>query len=103
MADKAKPGLTLISPTSTLHELAAYFKQITGREPSREELEAAAGQLDGDTKMPEAHFGKVLEEGQSHPQMDDVDPDDEELEQSPPEVTAALGFDPKDIDNEDDA
>jgi hypothetical protein len=30
---------------------------------------------------------------------EEIDPDDEELEQTPPDVVEALGFDPKEMDN----
>ncbi|MDR2018754.1 MAG: hypothetical protein LBQ00_07810 [Syntrophobacterales bacterium] len=38
-------------------------------------------------------------------EVDDPDPDDEEMEVTPPDVIAVLGFDPKDLkylDDEDD-
>ncbi len=35
--------------------------------------------------------------------VDDEDPDDEELEVTPPGVVMMLGFDPKDMDEDEDA
>lgn len=50
-----------------------------------------------DDELPMAHFGPV---GTPLPDesdwTDDPDPDDEELDETPPDVIAMLGFDPLD-------
>lgn len=54
-----------------------------------------------DKGLPDAHFGDVVLEqnDQVLDAPDDIETDDdEELEKTPPDVTAILGFDPKELD-----
>ena len=45
--------------------------------------------------LPDAHFGSVAEVPEAPPAPDDdEDPDDELLDETPPEVVMILGFDP---------
>ena len=45
--------------------------------------------------MPDAHFGGVSEVAEPAPEPDDdEDPDDELLDETPPEIVKMLGFDP---------
>ena len=49
--------------------------------------------------LPDAHFeGSTGEEWKD---FDEVDPDDEELDETPADVVMMLGFDPKDADEDD--
>jgi hypothetical protein len=52
-------------------------------------------------EMPDVHFGKVGGSGVDWRKIDDPDPDDEELEVTPANVIAMLGFDPKEFSEED--
>ena len=54
--------------------------------------------------LPDAHFGGVSEVEEPAPEPDDdEDPDDELLDETPPEVVKMLGFDPALEDDGDDA
>ena len=45
--------------------------------------------------LPDAHFGGVSEVAEPAPEPDDdEDPDDELLDETPPEIVMMLGFDP---------
>jgi hypothetical protein len=48
--------------------------------------------------FPMAHFGTADDKPIDWSAMNDADPDDEELEESPPDVVMMLGFDPKTVD-----
>ena len=55
--------------------------------------------------LPDAHFGGVSEVAEPAPEPDDdEDPDDELLDETPPEIVKMLGFDPalEDGDETDD-
>ncbi len=43
------------------------------------------------------HFGSVGRKPAPISDADDLDPDDDEMEVSPPDVVAMLGFDPKEF------
>ena len=94
-----KPSLSLLSGarSTNVDDLAALFKQMTGRTPTAEEFEAARRDLAAadDTQIPQAHFGSA---GAPLPKGgigdDDIDPDDEELAETPQDVIDMLGFDP---------
>lgn len=45
------------------------------------------------------HFGAVDAPLPDYRKADDPDPDDEELAETPPDVTAMLGFDPKELNS----
>ena len=46
--------------------------------------------------LPDVHFGDADEPVDWQAADDELDPDDEELDETPEEVVAMLGFDPKD-------
>jgi len=43
--DKQKPSLTHLSPRATLEEVLAFFRKLTGREPTEADKEAAKAVL----------------------------------------------------------
>ena len=52
--------------------------------------------------LPDAHFGGVSEVAEPAPEPDDdEDPDDELLDETPPEIVKMLGFDPA-LENDDE-
>jgi hypothetical protein len=52
--------------------------------------------------LPDVHFGDVTDEpNENWKDLDEADPDDEELEQTPQSVIDMLGFDPKEPDEDD--
>lgn len=53
-----------------------------------------------DLLWPEMHVAGAEPTGEDAAAPDDVDPDDEELDVTPPDVVLALGFDPKLADDE---
>lgn len=49
MAETTKPALNLVGPQDglvTLEDLAAMYKQLTGKDPTPEDLDAAKAVLD---------------------------------------------------------
>ena len=56
-------------------------------------------------KLPMVHFGVVdeNEEPEGWKEFVDFDPDDEEMDVTPPDVIEMLGFDPKEFSQEDGA
>lgn len=51
-----------------------------------------------ENELPDVHFGSPEAQPVDWRNAPDDDPDDEELEETPPFVVAVLGYDPKDID-----
>ena len=53
-----------------------------------------------DNELPDIWFGEVGERGIDWRTLpDEVDPDDEEMEQTPQDVIDLLGFDPKELED----
>jgi hypothetical protein len=96
-----KPSLQLLHASATAEEIAALFEKLTGRKPTDDEM--ASGYQEHEYAIPQAHFGAAdagdadwrSAGGEDGSQDGD---DDEELEQTPADVTAMLGFDPAEAD-----
>lgn len=90
----AKPGLTLLSGESVddLKALANLFFKLTGRRPTEQELQ----EEDPTPPLPEVRFGSSpLPKRTPKSDAEQDDDDDEELDETPEDVVAMLGFDPK--------
>lgn len=51
--------------------------------------------------FPDVHFGRSSDSLDWREYADEIDPDDEELTKSPPDLIAMLGFDPKELEGDD--
>lgn len=97
-----KPKLVMLSGAATedVEQLVRLFQRLTGRRPTKEEIQEAAAELskEASIEMPAAHFGQVSETPAQWRDRgeyeEDDDPDDEELAETPADVVAMLGFDP---------
>ena len=96
-----KPRLSLLDGQDSfdVNELARLFERLTGRTPSKQELDEARAGMAQAHELPDAHFG-----GAAAPlpaRVDDGeglgDDDDDELDETPADVIAMLGFDPAEL------
>lgn len=81
--------------------LSRLEQRRTGDDPHVQEGEGASEEPGNSGQLPDAHFGesgKPPVDWRKAP--DEADPDDEQLEETPPDVVEMLGFDPAEEDED---